>query len=81
MSKRQTMITRLEIFLGVKIPDDIFDEISQADLLENSSVRKILPETDPQLYIDKAAFITIGHNKAVAATMHVTPEMCRGHFD
>ena len=76
-----TTLKDLEAFLGSKFPEGAFHKIDQIELLENSRIRAILPESDPQLYINKAIFITNDQSEAVAATTHVSSEMCRGHFD
>jgi len=70
----------LENFLGTKIPDMVRSFIT-VEFLENSHVKTLLPEREPQFYINRAVFGSIDSVKVIIATTHITPQMCQGHFD
>ncbi len=70
----------LRQFFKTEIPEKL-DSFVCLEFLDNSRVKEILPEREPQLYIDRAVFGNIDHAKVVIGLTHVTSEICRGHFE
>lgn len=75
-------VGQIQDFLGVSIPESVIESnIEIIETLENSRVKEILPEREPQLYVKKAVFLNMAGKNIVLATVPVTEKMCRGHFE
>ena len=69
-------------FFGVKLPTEVIkNETEIIEFFDNSKVREILPESDPQLYVDKAVILNSAEGRFILATVPVSDKMCQGHFN
>lgn len=70
----------MRVFFNTEIPESLNGFVC-LKFLEKPGIKDILPEREPQLYIERAVLGNIDNRKAVAALTLVTPDMCTGHFD
>jgi len=75
-------LEEVQSFLGVIVPSGAIDSsLAISEKLDQSEVAALLPERPPQLYVSKAVALNSNGKNVVLATVPVTEEMCRGHFE
>jgi len=84
-----SIINELEKFLESQIPEEIAVMIHEADqisgkktisLLDHYQLKKLMPEDEPALQLNKAACVVLDSLTLSFATCCVTEQMCQGYF-
>lgn len=81
------MVNEIASFLDVVVQQRMIgDGIPKVvRMMDRKQIEGILPERPPQLYVDRAVFISANGGdesyQLVIASISVTEEMCKGHFE
>jgi len=84
-----SIINELEKFLESQLPEEIAVMIHEADkisgkkiisLLDHYQLQKLMPEDEPALQLNKAAYIVFDSLTLSFATCSITEQMCLGYF-
>lgn len=78
------MRDRISSHLCLAVPEVVFTgtvNTERALFLGQDAIEDLLPERRPKLYLSRAVILDSTCGLHALATVHVTEEMCQGHFE